>query len=267
MQPVNTSAASQINHSEILEAIAEALRRAGDFVAEWQGKVKMERKKDGSPITQADREANEIICHVLTEKFPEIGFLSEEGLSRDIEKELVFAVDPLDGTKEYAQGRDDFAISIGLLFQGNPVAGGIYVVKKEKLFLGSLQTGASINGTPIRLKGGPCQKIAVSRTETKKGVIQQYPLIQERAVPVGSIAVKLTMLLENTVQGYCSFFPKGIWDLAAGHALLEAAGGKLLNTKGEAIKYNLRERICREGLIAGHPEVIPFLVQAVQKRA
>lgn len=246
--------------------MAEALEEAGACVAEWQPRVKVEQKSDKSPVTEADLEANEIIFRKLSRAFPEMGYLSEEGLSCGLDRPQVFAVDPLDGTREYVQGRDDFAVSIGLLEQGEPVAGGIFVVRRKKLFLGRADEGVTCNGVPVVLEKKPCEKIAVSRTEMRKGALEKYPEVLKRAFPVGSIALKFTLLLENQVQGYCSLFPKGIWDLAGGHALLRAAKGAVVNLAGEPLHYALSERICREGLVAGHVETMPFLLQALSPK-
>ena len=135
---------------KILERIEEALRAAEDVLKKFTpGQIAARAKEGGDPVTEADIEVNTKLYEILPR--PGEGWLSEE--TRDDERRLacdnVWVVDPIDGTREFVMGLPEWCVSIGWVENGKAVAGGILNPDAGHLILGSLETGVTLNGTPI----------------------------------------------------------------------------------------------------------------------
>lgn len=177
----------------------------------------VQMKHDGSPVTELDLFLSSHIETIFTDHFPDITFYSEENFSAW--KFPLLALDPLDGTKEYIEGRNEWAISIGLfadeVFDGE---GWVYNPKTEELF------DHSLPAFPFQEK--PSYRGEVSRSEWEKKLFR--PSYQEKFKihPVGSIAYKLGRLASQKCDFVVSLRPKNIWDIAGGTLLCQKAGLK-----------------------------------------
>lgn len=221
----------------------------------------VEKKADNSPLTIADKASHKTIIELLQQtEFP---ILSEEG--KDIPFETrknwptFWLVDPLDGTKEFIKRNNEFTVNIALIHKGNPVMGVIYVPVTGALYIGETETGAwrieNINepvsietvktrGTQLPAEAGNGKyKVVGSRShlndETRdyiKKLEKEHPDIE--VVSKGS-SLKICMVAEGAANEYPRFGPTMEWDTAAGHAIANAAGKKLLHTdfSGE-LNYN-----------------------------
>ena len=202
-------------------------------------------KKDSSPITKADLAANKLIIEELTSIDKEIKILSEESLV-DWDKRKSWSkywlVDPLDGTKEFIKKNDEFTVNIALIENRYPLEGYVYSPSRKTLYVGGgnknsykiqnsilEQIRTSSIFDPIR--------IVASRShlneETKKYISQfpQYELLQS-----GS-SIKLCMVAEGRADVYPRFAPTSEWDTAAAQAVVEGAGGSVLDTNGDRLIY------------------------------
>ncbi len=195
-------------------------------------------KYDGSPVTDADLASNK---HILTElaKLCSIPILSEEDISDiDLLSGYCFVVDPLDGTKSFISGRDDFCVNIGLLKDGEPVAGLIYAPVLEDLY-SCFDGQVYINSKPVEFK---------KRVAPYKGARSfNHPKAEELAfakfndvdsfISQGA-ALKFASMICGEVDLYVRFAPCSEWDTAAGHALLKAYGGDIMDlTTRATLKY------------------------------
>lgn len=234
-----------------LEVTIEAVREAGAAIRGYfKDEYTVRDKGEDNPVTDADIAANDILEARLRGAFPEYGWLSEE--TRDtperLDKSHVWIVDPLDGTREFTLGIPEFAVSVGLSIDGVAKLGVLYNPIKDELFAGISGQGATLNGKPIHTTAHPTLQgstIVCSRTEMKKGWFDEFTHILTPK-PVGSVAYKFGLVAAGQAEATFTPRPRSEWDIAGGVAIVEAAGGKTSNRKGEPYRFN-----CKNPLVDG----------------
>lgn len=240
------------------EALCNMVRRialeAGEIVLKYyDGLVDMEvdTKKDDSPVTLADREAEKVIQAALERLTPHVPIVGEEAASlKKIEstkdEPYFWLVDPLDGTKEFINGGDDFTVNIALIKDGVPVMGVVYVPVKGELFAG-FGEGQAIRWTeesgkdkPIAVRKPPAGGITVvaSKSHSNDEKLEKFlsDFKVEKIIKRGS-SLKICAVAMGKADIYPRLGPTCEWDTAAGDAVLRAAGGMMTDTDGKALKY------------------------------
>ena len=239
----------------LLEPLTELVIRAGEAIlAVDRSAMKVDGKGDGSPVTEADLAADHIIVEGLARLAPRISLLSEERvhLAKPPYKDSFFLIDPLDGTKEFVAGRDEFTVNVALVTHGAPLLGivaapalgliwrGIVGQGAERL---TLRDGVVAEATPIKTR--PCPPrgapwmVAVSRSH---GDERTEAFIAGRGGAIRSMlgsAVKFGRVAEGQVDIYPRLSPTSEWDVAAGHAVVVAAGGKVTDSHGRQLHFGL----------------------------
>ncbi|WP_213739165.1 3'(2'),5'-bisphosphate nucleotidase CysQ [Bradyrhizobium sp. dw_411] len=237
----------------LIEPLTELAVRAGAAIlAINRGAMQVDGKADGSPVTEADLAADRIIGEGLAALVPQIPAISEErvDLAKPPYDGSFFLIDPLDGTKEFVAGRSEFTVNIALVSNGTPLLGiigapalglvwrGLVGYGAERLAVGD---GASMRAEPIRTRpipppGAPWL-VAVSRSH---GDARTEAFIDARPGAVrqklGS-AVKFGRIAEGTADIYPRFAPTCEWDIAAGHAIVTAAGGRVTDAHGADLQF------------------------------
>jgi myo-inositol-1(or 4)-monophosphatase len=228
--------------SELLRA---AVREAGALARSlFQQKTKSWTKSDGSPVTEADLAVDKALKARLHEARPEYGWLSEE--TPDTEERLgrreVWIVDPIDGTRAFAHGGDEWCVAAALLVDGRPALAAIYRPLTEDFYEARHGAGATLNRRPLRMADG--RSLAGARILANAAALKQL----EAKAPVeavGSGSTPLAMRLARVAQGdldaALSTAPKHDWDLAAGDLLVHEAGGTVTGLDGKRFIYNRRE--------------------------
>jgi len=214
-------------------------------------------KKPDNPITTADLAADTLLRERLTAATPTFGWLSEE--TRDtrerLDRRYLWVVDPLDGTKEFIEGLDQFAVSVALVGDHQPLLGVVHNPATGETVAGIVGHGLTYNGqpaTPIssRTEARGAQVLA-SNTEVRRGLWDPY-LDLLNVVEVGSAALKLARVAAGLGDAYVSLNPKNEWDICAGVALILAAGGRATDLRGNPFRFN-REKTLVNGLVAANP--------------
>src|SRR6185295_14444405 len=189
------------------------------------------------------------------------GWHSEE--SRDdparLQKRRVWAVDPLDGTKEFVAGIPEWCVSVGLLEDGRPVVGGVANPATGEIFLGSPETGVTYNGKTAQMSRRKSLEGAVvlaSRSEFDRGEWERFRGAAFTVRPVGSVAYKLALVAAGLADATWTLVPKHEWDVAAGVALILAGGGSAYSQDGSPPRFN-QPRPKLTGLIAHPPALLP----------
>ncbi|MGD0696127.1 MAG: 3'(2'),5'-bisphosphate nucleotidase CysQ [Terriglobia bacterium] len=221
---------SEASITETLNRIREALDAAVIAISPFvPGAVKAEQKSAGrGPVTEADRASNRVLRKILLREGE--GWLSEEtvdDLAR-LEKQRVWVVDPLDGTLEFVAGIPEWCVSVAMVENGRAVAGGICNPATKEIILGSRETGVTYNGQPARPSSRTSLQGAVvlaSRSELKRGEWEQFRGREFEIRPTGSVAYKFALVAAGRADATWTLTPKNEWDVAAGIALVEAAGG------------------------------------------
>ncbi len=216
----------------------------------YEGEHGVEFKEDNSPLTKADKASHQVIVEGLMRSYPDIPILSEEGADipylerRDWER--FWLVDPLDGTKEFIKRNGEFTVNIALIENGRPVLGVIYVPVQDKLYFGGLNQGAWIQSgdsvaSPINVRQPNPEiglTVVMSRSHPSPDLEAFLTTINvKESVSVGS-SLKLCVVAEGEADIYPRLGPTMEWDTAAGHAVVEAAGGQVCTPEGGAVKYN-----------------------------
>lgn len=249
----NTDQASKA----LLAIFHSAAVEAGDLVMRhFGGEQDFERKADDSPVTDADRTAEAIIARHLRSAYPETAIVAEEACSAgDMPEEignLFFLVDPLDGTKEFVAGLPDFTINIALVENGRPVAGVVFAPAYGEIYSGSAagafrarrhRDASFTQPQRIEARLRPSRPLALAsrshRTLETNLYLEKLPL--EAVVPVGS-SLKFCRIAEGSADLYPCLGRTMEWDTAAGHAVLEAAGGHVMRFAGGDLNYGKRHQ-------------------------
>jgi myo-inositol-1(or 4)-monophosphatase len=244
-------------------AVAEQLAlQAGEVLLHYRRKgFDVEHKTSADdPVTVADREASELIVAGLRSAFPGDGMLSEELLdtSERLGRERVWIIDPIDGTKEYVDGTADYCVSIGLSVNGLAVLGVVLAPENSELFVGVVGQGVWKNGLPAGFSSRTAQNsvIAVSDTEHSRE-LHSYALPNMK--PSGSIALKMARIAAGEADATFTMSPRSEWDIAAGMALIAAAGGDTTRRNAQPIVLNSARPHIGRGIVAGRPDTVQWL--------
>src|SRR5258705_260735 len=215
----------------LIEPLTDIVIRAGAAIlAVNRSAMKVDGKTDGSPVTEADLAADRIIADGLARVAPGIPSRSEERAAQATppDQESFFLIDPLDGTKEFVAGRNEFTVNLALVTHGTPLLG---IVSAPAL------------GLIWRVRTRPCPPpgqpwtVAVSRSH---GDARTEAFIAARPGAVrcelGS-AVKFGRVAEGCIDIYPRLSPTSEWDVAAGHAVVAAAGGRITDSNGAALVF------------------------------
>ena len=238
------------NETDLLHQAIKAAKDAGEIILKiYENDFEVQYKKDNSPLTIADQKANQIIEKYLIQT--NIPILSEEGNHapyQDRKKwDLVWIVDPLDGTKEFVKRNGEFTVNIALVDNGNPVLGVIYVPVSKCLYYGSSNGSFKIyNGKKKKLplkKFNKVFTIVGSRSHMSKETEKYFDDLKKEKGPIEIVSMgsslKICLVAEGVADVYPRFAPTMEWDTAAGHAIAHYAGKKLvdLETKKD-MTYN-----------------------------
>lgn len=249
-----------------LERIRKALEAAVSALAPFvPGSVRV-HGSDRGPVTEADLVANQVLRQILVRDGE--GWLSEESADdlRRLKKHRVWVVDPLDGTREFVAGVPEWSVSVALVENGMAIAGGICNPATGEIFLGSLSTGLTLNGKRVwasKKRDLAGALVLASRTEVERGDWEPFQDASLLIRPVGSVAYKLALVAAGFADATWTLTPKNEWDVAAGVALVEAAGGFVQHLENSSLTFN-NEVTLVSGLLAGGAHLrqqLPSLIQ------
>lgn len=261
-----------MSDAALLEACVVAARAAGAEILKLVAAgFEVETKGDLSPVTVCDRAAEAIILAALEEAAPGVPVIAEEEVAAGRIPEhgdTYFLVDPLDGTKEFVRGGDDYTVNIGLIRDGVPVLGVVYQPATDKLWAGLAGEGAYVEVAGERhaietraLDGRPVAVASKSHFSQPTADYLEQVRCDDDYVSVGS-SLKFCIVAEGLADIYPRLSPTCEWDTAAGHAVLLAAGGRVDGPDGAPLAYGknafLNHGFCATGGWPA-PPVGPFL--------
>lgn len=236
----------------MLQTFEQAALEAGKAIlAVYRSDCAVALKQDLSPVTVADERAEQIILGHLHRDFPDIPVIAEESVAAghipDITGKSFFLVDPLDGTREFVEHRDEFTVNIAYIENGIPVAGIVYAPaiglafvadarKAEKL---AIDTDFAVTErSSIAVRARPDDLLALASRCNSNASTDDF-LSQNAVTACTSIgsSLKFCLLAEGKADVYPRFSRTMEWDTAAGDAILRAAGGKTVMTDGQPLRY------------------------------
>src|SRR5277367_2560 len=250
-----------------MDEITKITAHAAEAILDFGIDTGLRSKADGSPVTAADDAAEAIICDGLKRLAPAVPVISEERAAREKPKPIAggsyFLVDPLDGTREFIAGRDEYTINIALMTDGTPLLGIICAPALGDLWRGIVGRGAERISlahrteapTPIHTRPRPDSEsvVMVSRSHLEartKSYVDGLP--RTKLVQSGS-SIKFCRLAEGAADLYPRLAPTHDWDIAAGHAILKAAGGSVVAPDGAPLVYGSPDLLIAGFVASGAP--------------
>ena len=249
-------------------------QEAGNLILQYyRTGLAVEHKAGREPVTEADRAADALISAGLRADFPGDGLLTEEShddLSR-LGKERVWIVDPLDGTTEFIDETDEFAVQIALAVQGQPVLGVVYQPTSRQLYYAVQGRGAyqgcgdGARRLHVSTEADPTRMCLVASRSHYTSLIEaaRKSLGIGTVNRMGSLGLKVAMVAQGLCDVYLMTTLPKEWDVCAPHALLLEAGGMLTNLFGEPIVYNKAEVAGCQGVIASNGLAHAGIVEAL----
>lgn len=235
-----------------LELALSAAHVAGEAIMpSFRSNPTVRHKSPDQPVTDADLAADAILAERLREARPDYGWLSEETVDRPdrLERDRVWIVDPLDGTWSFIAGYREFAVSVGLVADGEAVVGVVYNPARDEVFWATKGGGAfrarhwsggREGARPLAIEDPPRgfrPALLASRSEVANDELA--PLTAGWHVrPCGSTAYKLAAVASGIGHGFMSRGPKQEWDVAAGALMVAEAGGRVTDLRGAELRYN-----------------------------
>lgn len=256
---------------KFLKVAKQAALEAGDLISNFFGKNITLTLKDGDSsnlVTKADLGSEEIIVKLIKKNFPEHNIIAEEGDRINQNSNFTWVIDPLDGSTSFASGVPNFAVSIGLLKDSQPILGVIYWILQKELYWAEKAKGAYLNGKKIsvrnikKLEDG-VMGFSVGTRGRREGKLKGYilPLFSKVRYPyiLGSIAVELALTSKGILDGTAG--QAWIWDFTAGTVIVREAGGKVTDFEGNEPDWS-QERL---NIVASNGLIHEQILEALKK--
>jgi myo-inositol-1(or 4)-monophosphatase len=225
--------------------LKDTVRQAGRLALSlFRTDLKNWTKGTSSPVSEADIAVNDLLESKLRSATPDYGWLSEESADDEarLGKPLVWIVDPIDGTRAYLAGREDWCVSAALVGEASPVLAAVFAPASDEFFFAMRGQGATRNDVPIHATTGADMdfsrmagpKPLVERLNRAGGEISLHPRI-------GSLALRLCRVAQGSLDAAFAGGQSRDWDLAAANLIVQEANGRMTALSGDTILYNRRE--------------------------
>ena len=225
--------------------LTDTVREAGALALSlFRTELKNWTKGASSPVSEADIRVNDLLESRLRSATPDYGWLSEESVDDEarLEKRLVWIVDPIDGTRGYLAGREDWCVSVALVENGSALLAAVFAPASDEFFFAMRGQGAVRNAVPVLATSGTeldfsrvaGPKPLVERLSRQTGEIILHPRI-------GSLALRLCRVAQGSLDAAFAGGQSRDWDLAAANLIVQEANGNMTALSGDAILYNRRE--------------------------
>ncbi|KUP95019.1 inositol monophosphatase family protein [Tritonibacter horizontis] len=253
-----------------LSLLVSAARSAGEIALQYVGtEARKWDKPDGAgPVTEADLAVNRYLEDHLKAARPDYGWLSEESENEPsrLSCRRVFVIDPIDGTRSFADGSRTWAHSLAIVKDGEPVTAVVYLPQRGLMFEAAAGQGAACNGTPVAVSATSDAEAshvlsATPTLEPQHWTDGQPPAFRRSHRP--SLAYRMARVADGTYDAMLTLRPTWEWDIAAGALLLQEAGGCVSDRSGAALRFN-RPDALQNGVVAGgralHRQLLSRLV-------
>ena len=257
-----------MNDLQLMHEVVKLALTAGEAILPfWRADVAVTNKADDSPVTAADLAAHRVIADGLLALAPHIPVLSEEDCNIPLAERLGWSrwwlVDPLDGTKEFIAGSEEFTVNIALVENGEVVFGVVSMPTNGRCYfggrgLGAWRADASEAAQPIQVRNAPAQDerftVVASRRHSSP---EQEALLAGLGAAVGELelanigsSLKFCLLAEGSADCYPRLAPTSQWDTAAAQGVVEGAGGEVIGLDGLPFRYPPRESLLNPYFLA-----------------
>jgi 3'(2'), 5'-bisphosphate nucleotidase len=247
----------------LLEAACDIAREAGRAILDVYGRpdFAVERKSDDSPLTEADRVAHRIITRALAKLDAGLPILSEESAPTDHATrrnwQRYWLVDPLDGTKEFVKRNGEFTVNIALVDEHRAVLGAVHAPVLDRMYSGCIGLGAwrsDAGSTPkpiaVRSKAGSPLRVVGSRSHPSPELASYLKRLPPHEIADMGSSLKICLVAEGAADIYPRLGPTSEWDTAAAQAILESAGGRMIDLAGRPLRYNSKADLLNPHFLA-----------------
>jgi myo-inositol-1(or 4)-monophosphatase len=225
--------------------LRDTVREAGALALSlFRTELKNWTKGASSPVSEADIRVNDLIEGRLRSATPDYGWLSEESADDEqrLGKRLVWIVDPIDGTRGYLAGREDWCVSVALVENASPVLAAVFAPASDEFFFAVRGQGATLNDVPVHAAAGT--ELDFSRVAGPKPLVEQLgePSGEITLHPrIASLALRLCRVAQGKLDAAFAGGQSRDWDLAAANLIVQEANGSMTALSGDSILYNRRE--------------------------
>jgi myo-inositol-1(or 4)-monophosphatase len=225
--------------------LADTVREAGALALSlFRTELKNWTKGASSPVSEADIRVNDLIQKQLRSATPDYGWLSEESVDDEqrLGKHLVWVVDPIDGTRGYLAGREDWCVSVALVEDASPVLAAVFAPASDEFFFAARGQGAALNDVPVYATPGA--ELDFSRVAGPKPLVERLSRSSDEIIlhpRIGSLALRLCRVAQGSLDAAFAGGQSHDWDLAAANLIVQEANGSMTALSGEAIRYNRRD--------------------------
>jgi myo-inositol-1(or 4)-monophosphatase len=225
--------------------LADTVRHAGALALSlFRTELKNWTKGVSSPVSEADIAVNDLLEHRLRSATPDYGWLSEESVDDPsrLGQRLVWIVDPIDGTRGYLAGKEDWCVSVALVENGKPVLAAVFAPATDEFFFAARGQSATCNGMKLHATSGV--DLDFSRVAGPKALVERLRRTTDDIVlypRIGSLALRLCRVADGRIDAAFAGGQSRDWDLAAADLIVQEANGNMTSLSGDAISYNLPE--------------------------
>ena len=225
--------------------LTATVREAGALALSlFRTELKNWTKGASSPVSEADIRVNDLLESRLRAATPDYGWLSEESVDDDtrLGKRLTWIVDPIDGTRGYLAGREDWCVSVALVQDATPLLAAVFVPASDEFFFAVRGQGATLNGVPVRAAAGT--ELDFSRVAGPKPLVERLSPSSDEIVlhpRIGSLALRLCRVAHGGLEAAFAGGQSRDWDLAAADLIVREANGNMTALSGDTILYTRRE--------------------------
>ncbi|MDB5518787.1 MAG: inositol monophosphatase [Tardiphaga sp.] len=249
--------------------LTDVVREAGALaLSMFRTELRMWTKGASSPVSEADIAVNDLIQARLQSATPDYGWLSEESAddSSRLGKRLTWIIDPIDGTRGYLAGREDWCVSAALVEDASPLVAAVFAPATDEFFFATRGKGATCNGALIRATSGT--GLDFSRIAGPKPLVERLTQTGEDITlypRIGSLALRLCRVADGRIDAAFAGGQSRDWDLAAADLIVHEANGSMTALAGDAILYN-REEVTHGVLVAAGRDRHAQLVEHFRRR-
>ncbi len=250
----------------MIDLMTDVAREAGEIALSYfRNDPETWTKGADSPVTEADIAADRHIQGRLLSAYPQIGWLSEETTdnAERLQCEQVFIVDPIDGTRSFIAGGDDWTISLALVKDHRPVAAVLFRPVTDDIYVAAAGAGTRLNSRPLQVTDR--DNLSGARIAGPKVLLENPPLARHGMVNAGyirSLALRLARVADGSIDAAAARGRSRDWDLAAADLIVHEAGGRMSDTAGAPLRYN-RAETRQPLLLAAAPNVHETLCSIV----
>ena len=248
--------------------LKDTVRDAGALgLSLFRTTLKMWTKGESSPVSEADIAVNDLIQSRLQAATPDYGWLSEESADDEsrLGRRLTWIIDPIDGTRGYLAGREDWCVSVALVEDNRPLLAAVFAPSTDEFFFAVRGQGTTLNGVPVVASSGAA--LDFPRIAGPKPLVQRLARGEDLTLypRIGSLALRLCWVANGKLDAAFAGGQSRDWDLAAADLIVHEANGKMTELSGDAILYN-RQEVTHGLLVAAGAERHAYIVEQFRRR-